>query len=59
MSRCCNCRKKVGILCNRGDFCRKCYHAFDHNCTYDYLAEQKKLLEKQLVLLVADKVDKI
>ena len=64
VKRCCNCQRKVGILafqcrCNRGDFCRKCYHISDHNCTYDYVAEQKILLENQLVQVVADKVSKV
>jgi hypothetical protein len=64
VKRCCNCSRKVGILafpcrCNRGEFCRKCYHASDHNCTYDYVAEQRKLLEKTLVPVVADKVSKV
>ena len=64
VKKCCNCRRKVGPLsfqcrCNRGDFCRKCYHVSDHNCTYDYVAEQRKLLEKKLVPVVADKVSKV
>ncbi len=64
VKRCCNCKRKVGILdfqckCNRGEFCRKCYHVSDHNCTYDYVAEQRKLLEKKLVPVVADKVSKV
>lgn len=64
VGRCCNCKRKVGVLafqcrCNRGEFCRKCYHSSDHNCTYDYAADQRKLLEKTLVPMVPDKVSKV
>ena len=48
--KCHQCRKKLKILtfaCKCGHtFCSKCRYPSDHQCTFDYVAENKKKLEK-------------
>ncbi len=56
--------KKVGLIpftckCDYKNLCTKCLLPFDHNCNYDYKKEWKAKLEKQLPIVVADKLNKI
>jgi hypothetical protein len=63
--RCGNCKKKLGIVnyeckCStKHNFCSKCRLPESHNCEYDFKADSKILLEKQLVKVVCQKVIKI
>ena len=63
-NRCDVCNKKVPISylafirsckCDK-HLCSKHKFPEDHKCTYDYKSEQKEKLEKDLPLVVADKV---
>ena len=62
--RCGCCRKKLTVV----DFdCSKCKTRFcamhrlpeQHSCGHDFAAEGKKMLEKQLAKVVADKLERV
>ena len=63
--KCGHCKKKLGIVnyeckcTNKHKFCSKCRLPESHNCEYDFKADSKILLEKQLVKVVCQKVIKI
>ncbi len=65
MPRCEHCKiKKTGLIpftcrCNYKNLCIKCRLPNDHNCIYDYKIEGKNILEKELLIIVATKVEKI
>lgn len=65
MTRCNYCNtKKVGVIpftckCGFENLCTKCRLPFDHSCTFDFKKEGKITLEKQLPLIIADKLNKI
>lgn len=65
MPSCVHCKtKKVGVIpftckCGFKNLCVKCRLPFDHKCTYDYKKEWKDTLEKQLPVVIADKLEKI
>jgi hypothetical protein len=65
MSGCDYCKtKKVGIIpfsckCDFKILCAKCRLSSDHQCAFDYKKEWKDKLEKQLILVVGDKLNKI
>jgi|LauGreDrversion4_2_1035121.scaffolds.fasta_scaffold245133_2 hypothetical protein len=48
--RCKQCNRKVGLLgftCQcKNTYCKKCRHAEQHNCTYDYMSVGKMQLMK-------------
>jgi hypothetical protein len=52
MTRCEHCKKKLGVMeykCKCGKtFCITHLHAESHKCTYDYQAEAKQILKKQI-----------
>ncbi len=64
MTRCEQCRKKLGVLeykckCEK-IFCISHLHAELHNCTFDYQKEGKELLKKQLEIgPLKEKLEKI
>ncbi|CAI2381394.1 unnamed protein product [Moneuplotes crassus] len=62
-NRCNHCNKKTGLLgfsckCEL-NFCAKHRHADDHNCSYDYQAETKKILEEKNPVVEASKFGRI
>ena len=63
--KCKVCKKKLGIVmvfdCKCGGvFCAEHRYAYEHACTWDHKGEQKKKIEQNNPLVVADKVpDKI
>lgn len=63
--KCGYCKCKLGIVnyeCKCTDkyrFCSKCRLPESHNCDYDFKADSKILLQKQLVKVVSQKVIKI
>jgi hypothetical protein len=64
MTRCEQCRKKLGVLeykCKCGKiFCITHLHAEEHNCNYNYKEEGKELLKKiNEVGPLTTKLDKI
>lgn len=64
MTRCEQCRKKLGVLeykCKCGKiFCITHLHAEEHNCNYNYKEEGKELLKKMNdVGPLTTKLDKI
>lgn len=64
MTRCEQCKKKLGVMeykCKCGKtFCITHLHAESHKCTYDYQAEAKTILKKQIeVGPLAEKLVKI
>ena len=61
--RCYKCNKKVGLIpfnckCDNS-FCSKCRYPEEHDCEYDFKNHDKDILRKQLVKVVAKKIDKI
>ena len=50
--RCANCNKKLGLMpfkCKCGlDFCEKCICHTIHNCTFDYIEENKTIIQENL-----------
>lgn len=65
MPICDHCKtKKVGSVsfvckCNYKTLCIKCRYPFVHNCSYDFKNEWKNNLEKNLPVVIADKLTKI
>lgn len=62
--RCGKCNKKLSIVneyqCRCGKyFCSTHRHAEDHDCTYDYKAEGRRLIEKANPVVTAPKLPQI
>jgi len=63
--RCKICRKKLNSLlietftCKCGNYYCKENHFFDHNCTFDYLENNKKFLQENIPVIVGEKVKRI
>ena len=60
--KCENCKKKIHALLHHVCDCKlklgtKC--KYNHMCTYDYKAKNKKELEKKLIKVQAVKINKI
>ena len=61
--KCYECKKKINIInsfnckCSNYKFCFKC--RFDHNCSIDYVYENKKLIESKNPKIEFKKIDKI
>jgi hypothetical protein len=56
--------KKVGIIqfpckCEYKKLCIKCRLPCDHNCSYDCKKEWKEKLEKNLPIIIGDKLTKV
>jgi predicted nucleic acid binding AN1-type Zn finger protein len=64
-NRCHVCRKKVGMLgfkCKCSDkylFCSTHRLPESHDCVFDHYGEEKKMLAKKLVKVVAEKIQRI
>ena len=62
-SRCFNCKKKVGLTgfeCRCGNvFCGQHRYAEQHNCTFDYKAHDRAILDKLNPKVIGKKVDSI
>ena len=62
-SRCKKCSKKVGLLGHECScsfiFCSKCRYAEEHNCTINYMENEKKKLEKNNPLIRPEKLERI
>ena len=61
--RCEECKRKVGIngflcKCNK-IFCARHRLPFEHNCTFDHVAQEKKKIEKSNPKIVKQKFEKI
>ena len=61
--RCHLCKKKLKLLnftckCEH-KFCSKCRYPSVHNCTFDYVAENKKKLEKENPVINFVKIESI
>lgn len=59
--RCAHCKAKIkGMVntceCSKKQLCLKCRLPENHECDYDFHAEQKKRLEKTLVKVVNEKI---
>lgn len=62
-NKCPCCNKKLGLVyftcrCG-GNYCAEHRHDSAHNCTFDYMSENKKILTTNLAKVVAEKLDKI
>ena len=59
-NRCMSCNKRLGLTgleCKCGDkYCSLHRQPSDHNCTFDFKAHGKKLIEKKNIKLCADKL---
>ena len=62
-SKCWNCTKKVGLLgyeCQcQFTFCKKHRMPEDHQCTFDFVNQGKKVLSQNNPLIKSDKIQKI
>lgn len=60
-NKCWECSKKVGIVrvpCKCSFvYCPKHRHAEDHNCSFDFLAENQQRLIKNNPMIKADKME--
>ncbi|NBR60641.1 hypothetical protein EB118_18830 [bacterium] len=64
LKRCGVCSKKVGLTgfqCRCGTlYCGLHRYPDEHSCTFDYLSEDKKILEKKLIIgKLSEKMEKI
>ena len=63
--RCGNCKAKLGIVnyeckcTTEYKFCTKCRLPESHNCNYDFKADSKVILQKQLIKVDYEKIIKI
>ena len=54
MTKCYHCKKKIKIVeytckCTTKKFCSKCSAPESHNCTFDFVEDQKQKLENKLI----------
>jgi hypothetical protein len=63
IDKCFLCQKKITLmpfLCKCGNYyCLTHRHSFNHNCTYNFIDDNIRILETKMNKVVADKVQKI
>ena len=57
-------KKKINLIpfsckCLYKNLCMKCRLPSNHNCTYDFHTEWKQKLEKELPLIIGNKLERI
>ena len=63
--RCCICKKKLSLVESQlvckcsNNYCSYNFDANLHNCKFDYKNEQRKILQKQLNIVIEKKIDLI
>ena len=61
--RCQQCNKKIGMLgieCKcKNVYCSGCRYAENHDCKFDYVNEERKILEKNNPPIKSEKITKI
>lgn len=60
--RCFKCKKKIILGCEQlckcsNTFCLNCLPSFEHNCSFDYKEEKKKILSEQNIKIQKSKVE--